>query len=68
MNTKRDTAPAHQLRPGKEFRGVTALARRVGCSQPHLSLVLHGERKPGKALAAKLVKMGVELPEINNKK
>jgi transcriptional regulator with XRE-family HTH domain len=65
MNTKRDTAPAHLLRPGKEFRGVTKLARRLGCSQPHLSLVLHGKRVPGKALAAKLRKMGISLPEDN---
>lgn len=66
MNTKRSNQKAEQLiRHGVEFRGVTAAARRLGCSQPHLSLVLHGKRVPGKALAAKLRKMGISLPEDN---
>ena len=49
--------------PGKierrlSYTGITATARRLGCSREHLSRVLHGVRKPNARLAAALRKMG----------
>ncbi len=46
---------------GVVFRGLTAAARRAGCSREHLSRVLHGRVRPGKRLACRLSKMGVEV-------
>lgn len=43
------------------YRGLTAVARSLGCSRAHLSYVLHGKRKPSERLAAKLKRMGVEV-------
>lgn len=40
-------------------RGATAVARRFGISQSHVSRVLRGIRRPSKELARKLVKIGV---------
>lgn len=47
---------------GKPHRGVRAAARALGCSGTHLHFVLRGERKPGKALAAKLDRAGITYP------
>jgi plasmid maintenance system antidote protein VapI len=44
-----------------KFRGVCAAARYLGVSRVHLSFVLHGQRKPGAALAKRLGRMGVEI-------
>ena len=44
------------------FLGLRRTARVLGCSEAHLSYVLHGRRKPGAELAAKLRKLGVEVP------
>ena len=50
--------------PGKierrlAYTGITATARRLGCSREHLSRVLHGTRKPNEKLARALRLMGV---------
>lgn len=49
------------IKQGVSYRGVSEVARRVRCSQSHLSRVLRGERKPGKELAKKLARMGVDV-------
>lgn len=41
------------------YAGVSATAKRLGCSREHLSRVLHGVNKPGETLARKLRKMGL---------
>ena len=43
------------------YTGITATARRLGCSREHLSKVLHGKRKANEDLARKLKRMGVEV-------
>jgi DNA-binding phage protein len=47
------------------FKGLGRTARAVGVSRGHLSYVMHGQRKAGRELAAKLRALGVELPEVN---
>lgn len=39
-------------------RGLNAMARKLGVSRSHLSLVVHGHRRPGAELARKLAKSG----------
>ena len=46
-----------------EYAGVTAAARRFGCSREHLSKVLHGKRKANARIARGLRRMGLE-PEV----
>ena len=41
------------------YRGITEAARRLGCSRPHLSYVLHGQRKPSERLARGLARLGI---------
>ena len=41
------------------YRGLTEAARRLGCSRPHLSYVLHGQRKPSDGLRRGLARLGV---------
>lgn len=41
------------------YRGLTEAARRLGCSRPHLSYVLHGQRKPSDKLRRGLARLGV---------
>ena len=41
------------------YRGLTQAARLLGCSRPHLSYVLHGQRKPSEKLVRGLARMGV---------
>ena len=41
------------------YRGLTEAARRLGCSRPHLSYVLHGQRKPSETLRRRLARLGV---------
>jgi len=43
------------------YRGLTQAARLLGCSRPHLSYVLHGQRKPSQKLARGLRRMGIEV-------
>ena len=45
----------------KMVRGINRAAREFGCSKGHLSLVMHGHRKPGSELARKLRRAGIEL-------
>ena len=55
---KADTAaPAIECR--LTYAGVTAAARRIGCSREHLSRVLHGRRKANARLARGLRRMGI---------
>ena len=48
--------------------GLNETARRLGCSRGHLSMVVHGKRQAGKALAAKLRRLGVCVAERPNVK
>jgi len=41
------------------YRGLTQAARALGCSRPHLSYVLHGQRKPSERLVRGLRRLGV---------
>ena len=41
------------------YRGLTEAARRLGCSRPHLSYVLHGQRRPSERLRRGLARLGV---------
>ena len=43
------------------YAGITAAARRFGCSREHLSKVLHGKRKANERIARGLRRMGVEV-------
>ena len=43
------------------WAGITATARRLGCSREHLSKVLHGKRKANPKIARGLRHMGVEV-------
>ena len=48
-----------EVRTQVVYRGLTQAARLLGCSRPHLSYVLHGQRKPSAKLAHGLRRMGV---------
>ena len=48
------------------WQGICQAAKTFGCSKVHLSLVLKGQRKPGKALAEHLAREGVQLPRVKN--
>lgn len=61
----KEPAIIKEVKTVTRFRGLGRTARALGISRGHLSYVLHGQRKPGKALAAKLRKMGIELPELD---
>ena len=50
----------------KMVRGINRAAREFGCSKGHLSLVMHGHRKPGSELARKLRRAGIEPNEVRN--
>lgn len=41
------------------FSGVNEAARQLGVSPGHISYILHGKRKPGRKLAAKMAKLGI---------
>ena len=41
------------------YAGISAAARRLGCSREHLSRVLHGTRKPNERIARALRRMGI---------
>ena len=41
------------------YRGLTRAARLLGVSRPHLSYVLHGQRKPSDRLVRGLRRMGI---------
>ena len=42
--------------------GSSRLADRLGCTRTHMSMILHGTRRPGKRLAAAMRRLGVEWP------
>lgn len=42
--------------------GLNAMARKLGCSRGHLSLVIHGQRKSGR-MEKRLRKLGFEVKE-----
>ena len=42
-------------------RGVARLARQLGRSHGHVSRILSGQRKPGKALRDRLARLGVQV-------
>ena len=52
-----------EVREVRQVRGVCALARRLGYSQGHISLVMRGERVASRALASRLRRMGYEVRE-----
>ena len=41
------------------FSGVNQAAKALGCSPTHLTYILHGQRKPGPKLAAKMNRLGI---------
>ena len=43
------------------YRGLTQAAKALGVSRPHLSYVLHGKRRCGARLAARLRRMGIDV-------
>ena len=43
-------------------RGCSELADRLGVTRSHVSMIMHGTRRPGRKLAAKLKEMGVKWP------
>ena len=44
------------------IRGCSRLADELGVTRSHLSMIMHGTRRPGRRLAARLRAMGVEWP------
>ena len=46
----------------RRLRGVNAVAKRIGYSHTHIIRVMRGERTASRELAAKLRKLGVEVP------
>jgi transcriptional regulator with XRE-family HTH domain len=48
----------------RRLRGVNAVAKRIGYSHTHIIRVMRGERTASRELAAKLRKLGVEVPEV----
>lgn len=50
------------LRPRLVVGGCSRLADSLGVSRTHMSMVMHGTRRPGRALAARLRRLGVEWP------
>jgi DNA-binding phage protein len=60
------TKPAiiKEVKTVTRFKGLGRTARAVGVSRSHLSYVMHGKRKAGKKLTAKLKALGVEVPEV----
>lgn len=49
------------LRRTVRFKGLPETAAEIGCSVFHLREVLHGRRKPGAELAAKLEARGIRV-------
>lgn len=43
------------------FSGVNRVARALGISPTHLTFILHGKRKPGPKLAAKMLRLGIKV-------
>lgn len=50
------------VKPRMWITGASRLADRLGCTRSHLSMILHGTRKPGRKLAAQLKRLGVKWP------
>lgn len=47
----------------KQYKGISAAAKKAECSKTHLSYVMHGVRKPSKDLVERLAKLGITVPE-----
>jgi len=43
-------------------RGASTLADALGCTRSHMSMILHGTRKPGRKLAARMKEAGIAWP------
>ena len=50
------------IRPRLMIRGCSELADSLGVTRSHMSMIMHGTRKPGRKLAAQLREMGVKWP------
>ena len=50
------------VQPRVWIRGCSRLADELGVTRSHMSMIMHGTRRPGRALAARLRKLGVEWP------
>lgn len=50
------------VKPRMWITGASRLADRLGCTRSHMSMILHGTRKPGRKLAAQLKRLGVKWP------
>jgi transcriptional regulator with XRE-family HTH domain len=55
---------AEQVKERLGRGGVTALAREIGVSKPHLSLVLNGHRRSPRVEAAIAARVGVPTDQI----
>ena len=56
------TQQALSVKPRMWITGASRLADRMGCTRSHMSMILHGTRKPGSKLAAQLKRLGVKWP------
>lgn len=50
------------VQPRLWIRGCSRLADELGVTRSHLSMIMHGTRRPGRALAARLRRLGVKWP------
>ena len=50
------------VEPRLWIKGSSRLADRLGCTRAHMSMILHGTRKPGRKLAAEMKRLGVTWP------
>ena len=60
MTREKAKAEAATIETRLTYAGITAAARRLGCSREHLSRVLHGKRRANARLARGLKRMGIE--------
>ena len=58
----KDNGKIQAPRPRLVAGGSSRLADSLGVSRTHMSMVMHGTRRPGRALAARLRRLGVEWP------
>lgn len=50
------------VRPRLWITGSSKLADRLGVTRNHMSMILHGTRRPGRELAARMRRLGVKWP------
>lgn len=65
MSTQRHKKPSRKQRGDTQFPGITRHAEEIGCHRVHLNLVLKGERRSSRLLAAYkalLLREGREVP------